>query len=153
MKSFSDTPLSEIVLRRYESPAGLSKRDTLKKICLSLGLLQIGDSRDVIVDILYILEEAKLKKKELSSIDIKQEVLRIREEFGLNQNGCADSNIRRQLKRLRDIFLAEKVKNKYRIYEFLSLDKIFEEKIKRIIIESIVNRNIDYFKYYEKYEK
>ena len=152
MRSFSDTPLSEIILRRYESPVGLSMRNTLKKICLSIGLLQIGDSRDVIVDILYVVDEAKKKKIELTSIEIKQEVLRIRKEFGLSDNGCADSNIRRQLKRLRDIFLVEKIKNKYRTYEFLSLSEIFESKIKKIIVDTIIERNIDYFKYYERFE-
>jgi len=62
MASFSETPLMEITLRRYESPHNLNKRDTLKKLCLSLGLLQPGDSRDVIVDILLVLERAKKVK-------------------------------------------------------------------------------------------
>lgn len=63
MASFSETPLMEITLRRYESPSNLNERETLKKICFSLGLLQPGDSRDIIVDILLILEEAKKHKK------------------------------------------------------------------------------------------
>jgi hypothetical protein len=62
-----DLPLSEITLRKYEKPEGLEKRELVRKICLSLGLLQLGDSRDVVVDILLILVEANKKKEKLSS--------------------------------------------------------------------------------------
>lgn len=152
MANFSETPLMEITLRRYESVHNLSKRDTLKKICLSLGLLQPGDSRDVIVDILLVLENAKKNKKELSAVEIKDELLEIRKKHELNLNGTADSNIRRQLKRLRDVFLVEKVRNNYRILEFMSIDEIFESKIKKIILEAILSRNKEYFDYYKKFE-
>ena len=45
----AEFPLAEITLRKYESPYELGRRELVKKICLSLGLLQPGDSRDVIV--------------------------------------------------------------------------------------------------------
>ncbi len=150
MAQFSETPLMEITLRRYENPHNLKQRDTLKKLCLSLGLLQPGDTRDIIVDILLVLEEAKNKKKELSAIEIKDKVLEIRKKNELSLNGTADSNIRRQLKRLRDIFLVEKIRNNYRILEFMSLNAIFENKIKKIILDAILSRNEEYFKYYAK---
>lgn len=153
MANFSETPLMEIILRRYESPHDLKERDTLKKICLSLGLLQPGDSRDVIVDIFYVLEKAKHKKKELSAIEVKDELLALRKKQGLSLNGTADSNIRRQLKRLRDVYLVEKVRNNYRITEFMSLKDIFEEKIKKIILDAVLSRNEEYFEYYTKFEK
>ncbi len=152
MADFSETPLMEITLRRYESPHNLSRRDTLKKLCLSLGLLQPGDSRDVIVDILLVLEEAKEKKKELSAVEIKELLLQIRKKNGLSMNGTADSNIRRQLKRLRDVFLVEKVRNNYRILEFMKLEDIFETKIKKIILDAVLSRNKEYFTFYKKYE-
>ena len=57
-----DIPLSEITLRKYEKPYNIDKRQLVKKICLSLGLLQPGDGRDVIVDILLVLLEEKEKK-------------------------------------------------------------------------------------------
>ena len=50
-----DTPLAELTLRRYEKPYDLTGRSLVKKLCLSLGLLQPGDSRDVIVDVLHVL--------------------------------------------------------------------------------------------------
>lgn len=153
MASFSETPLMEIILRRYESPHDLKERDTLKKICLSLGLLQPGDSRDVIVDILYVLERAKKKKRELSAVEVKEELMDIRKKNGLSMNGTADSNIRRQLKRLRDVFLVEKVRNNYRILEFMSLEDIFEQKIKKIILDAVLSRNQEYFSYYKKFEE
>ncbi len=152
MADFSETPLMEITLRRYEKPHSLSERETLKKICLSLGLLQPGDSRDVIVDILLVLERAKKEQKELSAVEIKDQLLEMRKEHGLSLNGTADSNIRRQLKRLRDIFLAEKIGNNYRILEFMSLREIFENKIKKIILDAVLERNKEYFDSYKEYE-
>ena len=95
-----DTPLSEITLRKYEKPYQLGKRELVKKICLSLGLLQPGDSRDVIVDILMVIEEASKNKKALSSEEIKIKIEETRKQHNLELKGIADSNIRRQLKRL-----------------------------------------------------
>ena len=153
MADFSETPLMEITLRRYEKPHNLNRRDTLKKICLSLGLLQPGDSRDVIVDILFVLEEAKERKKEVSAAEIKELLCDIRERGGLSLNGTADSNVRRQLKRLRDAHLIEKIRNNYRVFEFMGLDEIFESKIKKITLDAVLSRNKEYFEYYKKFEE
>ena len=54
-----DVPLSELTLRKYEKPDTLKDRDLIRKLCLSLGLLQPGDSRDVIVDVLSVMLKAK----------------------------------------------------------------------------------------------
>ena len=69
-----DTPLAEIQLRRYEKPQ-LTGRDLVRRVCLSLGLLQPGDSRDVIVDIMMVLLKARTKKEELHSEEIKNHVI------------------------------------------------------------------------------
>ena len=53
----TDIPLAEITLRKYESPENLDKREAVRKLCLSIGLLQPGDSRDIIVDIFQVLLE------------------------------------------------------------------------------------------------
>lgn len=139
-----DTPLGELILRRYEKPYELSKRDLVRKYCLSLGLLQPGDSRDIIVDILYSLLMAKSEEKELTSEDIKKMVVDLRKEAELPLVGIAPSNIRRQLKRLRDVMIAEKIKNCYRITEFNNLDDIFEEKLEKFLIPNIVTRIKEY---------
>ncbi len=59
-KVAKDSALAEITLRRYEKPnADWDNREAVKKLCLSVGLLQPGDSRDVIVDVLAVLMEAR----------------------------------------------------------------------------------------------
>ncbi len=137
-----DIPLAEITLRKYEKPFKASKREIIKKICLSTGLLQPGDSRDVVVDILQVLLEAN---KALTSEDVRDNVIKLRKKNKLLRKGIASSNIRRQLKRLRDMFLIEKVKNEYRVTENENLAVIFENKIEKYYLKSIVDRVKEYF--------
>jgi hypothetical protein len=136
-----ETPISEITLRRYEKPYSGSKRELLKKACLSLGLLQPGDSRDVVVDILYILLEAK---KELNAEEIVKNVIQLRKNENLENTGTAASNIRRQMRRLRAMQLVEKIKNKYRITENMKLAEIFDERIHGILLKTISARVREY---------
>ncbi len=138
-----DDPLAEITLRKYEPPYNLSKRELIKKLCLSIGLLQPGDSRDIIIDVLLTLIE---EKKLLSSEEIQNKAIEIRKKENLPLKGIAGSNIRRQLKRLKDLFLIENVKNNYRINENLPLINIFEEKIEKFYLKSILDRIKEYFK-------
>ena len=116
-----DTALSEVTLRKYERTSNIDDRDLVRKLCLSVGLLQPGDSRDVIVDVLYVLLQAKKNQKKLTSNDIEKAVISARKKKKLAMYGIAGSNIRRQLKRLRDLFLVEKVTNNYRITEFVAM--------------------------------
>ena len=141
-----DTPISEIILRKYERPYGIEKRDLIKKICLSLGLLQPGDSRDVIVDILQVLTESQKEKKKLDSIEIGKRVEELRKKENLEIKGVAESNIRRQLKRLRDLMIIEKNNNLYCLSEFESLNKIFEDKIQKFIVQPSIERIKEYLK-------
>ena len=139
-----DIPLSEITLRKYEKPYNVSKRELVKKVCLSLGLLQPGDSRDIIVDILLALEEARKEKKELNSVEIQNIVAKIRKENSLDERGLAESNIRRQLKRLRDLMLIDKNNNLYRLSEFEPLSEIFKNKIESFLIPQTIGRIKEY---------
>ncbi len=140
-----DTPLAEITLRKYEKPSPqMPKRDAIKKLCLSIGLLQPGDSRDIIVDIFNVLLESK---NPMNSEEIQKRVVDFRKKRKLALHGIAHSNIRRQLRRLRELFLVEKVQNTYRITENESLHNIFEEKIKKFYIPTIVERVEEYFKH------
>ena len=140
-----DSPLAEITLRKYEKPFDMTHRDLVRKLCLSTGLLQPGDSRDVIVDILYVLLQARKEKKDYSSEEIRDLIVVSRKDANLELAGIAASNVRRQLKRLRDIFLVEKVKNKYRINEHESLNNIFKEKIEQYLLQTVISRVKDYF--------
>jgi hypothetical protein len=140
-----DTPLAEITLRRYEKPA-VSERELVRKFCLSLGLLQPGDSRDVIVDVMHTLLQAKQRKEELHSEEIKNHVMDYRKKNSLPMLGIASSNIRRQLKRLKDFHLIETNANLYRISEWNSVSEIFEDKIHNFVLKSVVSRIRDYVK-------
>lgn len=139
-----DTPLSEITLRKYEKPYDSPKRELVRKVCLSLGLLQPGDSRDIIVDILLVLDEARRTKIMLSSFEIGDKVDALRKQNSLEIKGLAESNIRRQLKRLRDAMLAEKFENKYRLVEFMPISEIFTTKIEKFLVPQIIERIKEY---------
>ncbi|MBI2657557.1 hypothetical protein HYX08_02570 [Candidatus Woesearchaeota archaeon] len=141
-----DIPLAEITLRRYEKPANLSDRELVRKLCLSIGLLQPGDSRDVVVDVFNVLIKAKKGEKSLTSDEICSLVIEDRKNLKLAMLGIASSNIRRQLKRLKDLLLVEKRLNAYRITEHGSLNDIFEEKIEKMLLSSVNSRIKEYLK-------
>ncbi|MBW2990698.1 hypothetical protein KY348_03270 [Candidatus Woesearchaeota archaeon] len=142
-----DTPLAEVTLRKYEKPKSLSKRELVRKICLSLGLLQPGDSRDVVVDVLQVMLETK---EELSSTEVERKTIENRKKNKLKMLGIAPSNIRRQLLRLRDLFIVEKIKNNYRIKENSALLTLFEENLEEYYMASILNRVKEYLKEADK---
>ena len=141
-----DVPLAEITLRKYEKPERLKGRELVKKACLSIGLLQPGDSRDVVVDVLNVLIKAKKEKKDLTSEEICASVIEERKILKLPMLGIASSNIRRQLKRLKDLLIAEKRLNAYRITENNSMNEVFEEKIEKFLLPSITSRIKEYLK-------
>ena len=136
-----DAPLAEITLRKYEKPSKLSGRALVRKLCLSLGLLQPGDSRDVVVDVLFVILKGK---KPLSCSQIEKKVIALRKKSKLPLHGIAGSNIRRHLRRLKDMFIIESIQNKYRRTEKLSMAEIFEEKIERYYLDSIKARVKEY---------
>ncbi len=150
MKISRDTPLMELTFRRYEKPSNLQGRDLVRKFCLSIGILQPGDSRDVVVDILHTLLDAKKQKQELSSEKIKELVIEYRKENKLPMTGIASSNIRRQIKRLREIMIVEKVRSTYRISEFTDLSETFNEKVEQYLLPPIITRVKEYFSEIDK---
>lgn len=148
-KVSTDIPLSEITLRKYEPPSNLEERELIKKLCLSLGLLQPGDSRDVIVDILLVL----VNSKELTTREIERLTIENREKYNLPILGVAPSNVRRQLLRLKESFLIEKFNNQYRFRENQSLDEIFSEHIEQYFLKSILSRVKEHVSEVEKLRK
>lgn len=141
-----EMPLAEITLRKYEKPYNLKDRDLVKKLCLSIGLLQPGDSRDVVVDVFSVL----LKHKELTSAEVEKKVIDSRKSSNLPPVGIASSNIRRHLKRLKDMFLIESRGSSYRITENASLSEIFTEKIEQYYLKTISDRVKEYFEALDK---
>lgn len=142
-----ETPLAEITLRKYETPSNLENRELVRKVCLALGLLQPGDSRDVVVDVFQVVLE---NKKELTSKEIEDLTIANRKKYKLPLLGIAPSNVRRQLLRLRDLFLVEKVKNNYRIRENTLLEHIFVENIEKYYLTSIIARVKEYIREADK---
>lgn len=136
---FRDAPMSEITLRKFERPSSKNKKELIRKFCISIGLLQPGDSRDVIVDIFEVLLDAKNKKVLLSSKEIEKEVKITRKE------GVTPSNVRRQLVRLKRMNIIETIKNKYRLKEFNTLEDILHE-IKKFSLEPTFQRINEYAK-------
>jgi hypothetical protein len=136
-----DTPLAEITLRKYEKPS-VKGRELVRKLCLSLGLLQPGDSRDVVVDVLMVM--LKHKDEELTSQQVEELTIKNREEHNVPVLGVAPSNIRRQLLRLRDLMLVEKTANNYRINESATLQELLSEKIESYLLKSTLVRVREY---------
>lgn len=139
-----DTPLAEITLRKYEKPSSFSGRDLVRRLCLTLGLLQPGDSRDVVVDVLFVMLQNK--DVALTSKEVEEKVIQSRKDHGVPLLGIAPSNIRRQLLRCRELFLIEKVKSTYRITENSNFSDLFEEKIQEYYLHSILQRTKEYMK-------
>lgn len=137
-----DIPLAEITLRRYEKPFNLERRELIRKLCLSVGLLQPGDSRDVIVDIFQVLLDSK---EAIETERIIEATIKARENAKAPLLGITPSNVRRQLKRLKDLFLIEKLAEGYRVTEKEELKKIFTERIENFYLKSIVERVREYF--------
>src|SRR3989344_8868920 len=98
-----DVPLAELTLRKYAKPSEMPRRELIRRLCLSIGLLQTGDSRDIVVDILQALLDARRGKEMLDAEQIREKAIALRTAAGLPLQGIASSNVRRQLKRLRDL--------------------------------------------------
>ncbi|UCD04528.1 MAG: hypothetical protein JSW73_02765 [Candidatus Woesearchaeota archaeon] len=137
-KALKDLPLQEITLRKYEEPSSLDQRELVKKFCLSIGLLQPGDSRDIVVDI--FLELIKVRKG--------GKILEMRELLDLlkNKDGASPSNIRRQLRRLKALKLVEKLPEGYRITESGSIEPILDNYIVQFLVNPSLERIRSYVK-------
>ncbi|MEK6822732.1 MAG: hypothetical protein AABY13_02795 [Nanoarchaeota archaeon] len=136
-----ERPLAEFTLRKYEKPFGLEGRELTRKLCLSLGLLQPGDSRDGVVDVLHALLHTK---EPLQLETITEQVVRSRKIAGLEVVGIAPSNVRRHLRRLKAIYLVDKVSDGYRIHEGESLTQLFDEKIEQFVLKATTQRVKEY---------
>lgn len=131
-RALKDLPLQEITLRKYEEPRNLDKRDLSKKFLLSVGLLNPGESRDVLVDIFSHLLDARKQKKFLQA-----------EEFSVllkEKNGASLPNVRRQLRRLKELKLVEHSAAGYRIAEFGAVAPIIEKYIVEFLVKPAVER-------------
>jgi len=136
-----EKPLAEVTLRKYEKPYRLTGRELVKKLCLSIGLLQPANSRDVVVDVFLSLLKAA---EPIALPEIEKSVKLSRKQHSLPMTGIASSNVRRQVKRLKDSFIIEKVGKSYRIAENAPLHEVFAERIEKFYLPTIVSRVKEY---------
>lgn len=141
-----EKPLAELTLRKYERPFRLTGRELVKKMCLSVGLLQPADSRDVVVDVFYSM----LRSEGMTASELEEAVKKCRNQHNLPLKGIASSNIRRQVKRLKDAFFIERVGNFYRVAENAALHDLFTERIEKFYLPAIVSRVKEYCEAVEK---
>jgi len=137
-KVFKDKPIAEIILRRFEHPFHEDTDSLIRKFCISIGLLQPGDSRDVVTDIFKLLLEGKKHRKVFSSKEIEENIHSHRD------SGVASSNIRRQLLRMEKLGLVEKNTGGYRFKEFMGLNEILNSQILKFFIEPTFERIKEY---------
>jgi DNA-binding transcriptional ArsR family regulator len=135
-KSFQDLPVIDLSLRKFEKPSG-SFKDLLRKFCISIGLLQPGDSRDVIVDLLALFIRSARQKKYLSANEVYK--------FIINNcdKGSSPSNTRRHLFRLKELDLVEKNSNGYRLREWLTLKELVSDLV-NFKVKPTINRVFEY---------
>lgn len=131
-RALKDLPLQEITLRKYEEPSSLNGRELSKKFLLSIGLLNPGESRDIVVDIFELLLESK-KGKKILQIDAFLEKLK-------DKSGASAPNIRRQLRRLKELKLIEKLPEGYRITEFGEIKPIISNYVAEFLVSPALER-------------
>lgn len=141
-KVFQNKPIAEITLRKFERPANENIDELIRKFCISFGLLQPGDSRDVVVPIFKMLLLAKKENKVLTSKEIEDSVK--------GDRNIAGSNIRRHLLRLEQIQLVEKNSGGYRMKEFATLRDIVNDHVKPFLLEPTMKRIEEYADAIEK---
>lgn len=132
-RALKDLPLQEITLRKYEEPAkNLDRRELSRRFLLSVGLLNPGESRDVIVDIFTELLRARGQKKHLQADDV----------VGLlkGKAGASVPNVRRQLRRLKELKFVEQLPDGYRITEFGNVSRIVDSFLDSFLVRPALER-------------
>lgn len=132
-RTLKDLPLQEITLRKYEEPSkNLDKRELSRRFLLSIGLLNPGESRDVIVDIFTELLKARGQKKHLQADDV----------VGLlkGKAGASVPNVRRQLRRLKELKFVEQSADGYRISEFGDVSRIVDNFLDSFLVRPALER-------------
>jgi len=131
-RALKDLPLQEITLRKYEEPSNLQGRELTKKFLLSVGMLQPGESRDVIVDIFHALLMARKDKRPM---EVEHFINQLK-----GKPGASAPNVRRQLRRLRELKLVEKLPEGYRIVEFGSIKPVIDSFVTEYLVRPALER-------------
>lgn len=129
--STTDLPLSEITLRKFERPENIDRKTIIRRFCISLGLVNPGETRAGLVEIFEILLASR-------------EPLRAEEIAEKLQNKLALSGIRRHLRRLEQIKLVEHRNQRYSLAEGQDLVYSLKFVVKEYVVEDIFNRIVEY---------
>lgn len=142
MTRIIEQPISEVTLRKYEkiSP-DTDRREVYRKLCMSLGILNAGESRDIMIDLFQAIADSR---KALATKDIMNKVISQRKKYNLPMLGLTYPNVCRQLRRLKQLMLIESRADKYRLNQGDSLKKIFNDRIIKYSIPSIQERINEY---------
>lgn len=143
-KSFHDSPVVDISLRKFEKPSG-SINEVIKKFCISVGLLQPGDSRDVITDLLLLFIKACKAKRVLSIEDVYRHALNV------DKKGVSQSNVRRHLFRLKELDIIEHSPEGYRLREWLTFKELVSDLVK-FKVEPTIERIKEYADFIDNYK-
>ncbi len=138
-KVFKDIPVIDVHIRKFEKPDNFSLNVLMRKFCISMGLLQPGDGRDSIVDLLTLFYKAGRVKRYLTIEEVYKFML------GLEKSGTAQSNVRRNILRLKDLGFIDRTGNGYRIREWLSFHGLVSEFTK-FKVEPVLERIKEYAK-------
>jgi len=152
-KSLKDIPLQEITLRKYEIPTALDDRELARKFLLSIGMLQPGDSRDIVVDIFHYLL-VQQKSSCVSPVLEDQTQGRVdkggKAPYGATfeqlsaelegKPGASQPNIRRQLRRLKEIKLIDSRGDAYRIVESGQIAELINNYLEQFIVTPTLSR-------------
>ncbi|MBN1924126.1 MAG: hypothetical protein JW791_05210 [Nanoarchaeota archaeon] len=133
---FKDTPLDEITLRRFERPTNEDLKALSRKFLISIGLLQSGDSRDIISELFYRFLTASKRQEFLDPETIIEEFKQV--------EGGTPSNIRRHLRRLKRLNLVERTAYGYRIIEFMPVKELFKTHIIDYLVTPSLDRIMEY---------
>lgn len=125
-----EKPLIELTLAKYDKPTSMGKRELLRRFCVSVGLLQAGDSRDLMPKILDVL----MGEREPQTL----------EQIMKKLPKAAPSGVRRHLRRMMELRIVERHKKRYRLAEGESLEFIVKYLLKRYIDEEIFFRIEEY---------
>ena len=139
-KNIKDIPLQEITLRKYEIPTALDDRELARKFLLSIGMLQPGDSRDIIVDVFHTLLKSGGSGAVFEQISERLQ----------GKAGASAPNIRRQLRRLVEVKVAEKRGEAYRIVEGGNLSEMIENYLEKFVVLPSLERIKQYARALEK---
>ena len=128
-KSIKDIPIQEITLRKYEIPTALDDRELARKFLLSIGMLQPGDSRDIIVDVYLALLKA-VRGVSLAGLEQSLD----------GKVGASSPNIRRQLRRLIAIKLVVKQEDVFMLSEGGNISEVVNNYLDMFVIRPTVDR-------------